>query len=82
MTLSEIKAMHEFGNLEPRLRTKVSVYCRETGKQLRDHYTCDLNSVCKKETNDYFITKQPVKVVSDCGYVEYIGGHDDARNIS
>ena len=74
MTLSEIKAMHEFGNLEPRLRSRVSVYCRETGELLRDHYNCDLNNIVTKETNDYFITKKLVKVVSSCGYIESIGG--------
>ena len=62
-----------FGNLKPEIRSKVSIYCAETDKLLRDHYQGDLNSIMKKEFNDYFITKQPVKVVSCCGYVEYIG---------
>lgn len=80
--ISRLKKKYGFGNLAPKMRDKVSVYCRETGKLLRDHYSCDLNSVCKKETNDYFITKQSVKIVSDCGYVEYIGGHDNVSHIN
>lgn len=76
--LHRLKKRYGFGNLQPKLRKKVSVYCRDTGVQLRDHYNCDLNSVCKKETNDYFINRQPVKIVSDCGYVEYIGGDFNA----
>lgn len=74
--MQRLKENHPFGNLEPKQRTKVGVYCRVSGVLLRDHYNCDLNSVVKKETNDYFISKKPVKIVSVCGYVEYIGGCD------
>ena len=72
-TVARLKKRYGFGNLTPKMRDKVSVYCAQTDKLLRDHYRGDLNSITKKEYNDYFITKQPVKVVSCCGYVEYIG---------
>lgn len=57
----------------PRYRNKVDVIDRRTEKVLYAVYNRDLNEICKKCYSRFLEDGIPVKVVSACGYKEWIG---------
>lgn len=63
-----------FGHLDPRWVKRIDIYSVRCGLMIRSYYYQDLNEIIKRTHNQYFIDRVPVKLVSDCGYVEYIGG--------
>lgn len=71
-TMSRIKQESCFGQLEPAYRGKISVYCKTEGKHIADFYACDLNEVIKRHHAQAFMYGERYKIVSSCGYVEYI----------
>lgn len=59
--------------LAPQYRQSIKVYDTETGKCVVEYYNQDLNEVCKRTRNQYFIDRKCV-TIRDCkGYVEQIG---------
>lgn len=60
--------------LSPQYRRSIKVYDAETDQCVVEYYHQDLNEVCKRTRNQYFIDKKRM-IIRDCeGYVEYIGG--------
>lgn len=63
-----------FGNLKVQKRRSIEVFDAETGLCTTEYYHQDLNEVCKRVRNQYFIDKKRVIIRDDEGYVEHIGG--------
>lgn len=60
--------------LSPQYRRSIKIFDAETGLCSVEYYHHDLNEVCKRTRNQYFIDKKRV-IIRDCeGYVEHIGG--------
>ena len=56
---------------EPKVRESIKVYNKDDF-MFKQYYQCDLNSVLCKLRRDFFIGREPVRVVSSCGYSETI----------
>ena len=62
-----------FGNLKIQKRRSIKVYDAETDQCVVEYYHQDLNEVCKRTRNQYFIDRKRM-IIRDCeGYVEHIG---------
>lgn len=59
--------------LAPKYRRSIKVYDKRSGNCIVEYYNLDLNEVCKRTRNQYFIDKVPVIIRDDNGYVEHIG---------